>query len=552
MPEPYAVARFQLRAVIGEHVFNDVVQFTSSFEMNGIPEATLSVAVGRRVDTQQVATIHRAIADLRIQMPAQVYLRAVVTDRDRASSGLAGFDDPNGKLIFEGFAVGTGWQRSTDSANFTIHLVHWLIGLHYASAISASAHPSNPADWKYPAAFAASGLGTAEASAGAKQLGRPSWIPQINVDDVTIDALKEDLWGNVIHPWMLNIASADPVETRLNQNAPINPTTQTAQMAINAIERLAPNTAGVPLKVNLDGIDDTFVSEGLRQALQNESGSSWLNTTLWGKLVGEWSPSYWFAVVPRVSDGLIVPFTGGLQGDPWAKILDVDYNHCTANAQLHQVLRCVGIGYPMPSATGLTLGGPITDHTGMCGFFQPTGVTEGLILIKEPPQWLMNPDIVNRFCEAATGNIGAAAIGTGLDEDGTGKSKRKTRDLKAARLQQNKIMDRFAQQWYVIEMLKGRLGEISGKLRFDIAPGSNIMLEAGIAKNLTQAEDALTTDIFATVNRVSMAINAEKSQAGTAFSIAHTRTPAENSSPATSVAGPPLYTKAWRGAKLVP
>lgn len=552
MPEPYAVVRFSMRAVIGEHTFNDVVQFATSFELNSIPEGTLTVAVGRNVVTQQAATIHSAIRDLRVQVPARVYLTAVVFDRDRVDANLFQFEVPGGKLIFEGYAVGTGWQRSEQSANFTIHLVHWLSGLHYASAISASSHPSNPYDWKYPAAFRAIGFAS-EASAGATDLGKQvSWVPQVRADDVTVDGMKEDLWGNILHKWLLHVAQDDPIETRLKEDA-IAGGTKRARITLDAINRLKPNPAGTPLAVNLDGIDDTVVAEGLRLALQNEGGDSWLNTTLWGKLVGEWSPAYWFAVCPRVSDALIVPFAGGLQGEPWAQISDVDYNHCTANAQLHQVLRAVGIGFPINWATGADglVGTTVADRTGVCGWFQPPGVTEGLVLIKAAPQWLCNPQIISKFTASSTGDIGSGPMSTAFDKDGTGTTPAGTPAAKSVQKRNKLIMDRFAQQWYAIEMLKGRQGELSGKLRFDIAPGTNVLIEAGTAKNVNANEDALTEDVFATVNRVSIAINAESQQAGTAFSIAHIRTATENRDSSTSVPVPPLYTKAWRGASLV-
>jgi hypothetical protein len=541
-----------MRAVIGGHVFNDVVQFNASFEMNTIPEASLTVSVGRRVDTQQAATIHAAIRDLKVQVPAAVYLTAIVTDRDRADPGILGFAVSGGKLIFEGYAVGTGWQRSNESANFTLHLSHWLSQLHYASALNPTAHPGNPGDWQYPSIFEAVGSGEEEdGGAGVKQ---PSWVPGMGEDFAAAEHLS-DIWGKILHPWLRRIALDPPFDIRL-QEAGIETSKARQQRVLNLLQRIGPNKDGVPLAVDLTGGDGLTIAAGICDDIAYSSGHSWLNTTLWGKVVGEWSQNFWFAMIPRVSDSLVVPFAGPLQGRPWATIRDTDYAYCEANAHLPQVLRAVGIVFPATSATNFNgeADGAGTDLTGFYGLFAPPASPDGLVLVKNPPRWLCNNNLVFSGVEASTGEVNAKPIESPLDPAGTGKPNKAVKPVgnpKKAWDQGRKFADRYAQQWYTVEMLKGRIGELSGKLRFDIAPGSNVLIEAGVAKNVLPHEDALTESIYATVTRVSMAINAENGKAGTAFSIAHIRTAAENQSLLTSIPKPPLYQKAWYGARLV-
>jgi len=554
MPYPHASVKFKMRAEIAGHVFRDIVQFACSFEMNSIPEASLLVSVGREVTTQAVATIHRAVNDMRVHVPAKIFLEARVEEHELINPvGVEWFDTQEGRLLFEGYAVGTGWRRSHDSAQFQIHLVHWLSDLHYASAISASSHPGNPGDWKYPAAFAAVGLADA-ASAGGQSPGEPTWVPMINDGVVTDSDVREDLWGNVLHKWMKHVSQDDPFEFRLQGgqlNAADNPRIQST---LAALERLAPNSDGVPLAVDMAQADGQTIADALRLALVNESGASWLNTTLWGKLIGEWSPAYWFTLIPRIEDGLIVPFTGGLQGEPHAVIEASDYNSCDANAQLHQVLRAVGIVHPILWQTGANgmNSSIIGDRTGCCGWYQPPGVTKGMVLTKDAPKWLCDPDILHRYTLASTGFAASEAIETGLDADGTGSERKPDKDPADIQAKNKSIMDNYAHQWYVIEMLKGRIGELSGKLRFDISPGSNVLIKSGAAVNLAPEDDALVEDIYATVSRVSYVINAEAGKAATSFSLAHIRTSGENQDAATSVAKPPLYQTTWRGAALVP
>ncbi len=533
----HAIIKLKLRAVIGGHEFDDVVQYAASFAMNSIPVASLLVAVGRNVETDELATIHTAINDLKVQLKAEVFLTAIVMDVQQARPGV-----PNGSVkIFEGKVVGTGWRRTESGAHFTIHLLHWLGDLNYASAVSASSHPGNPADYTYPAIYNAIGPGASDGKSGVS-----SWVPMLSKSLVNEGSLS-DLWGNVLHPWMQHMAADDPFDEAILGGQAGGGDENT----IAALGKIGPNGDGAPLAVDLGGANAFVIAEGLRQAIMNESGGNFVNTTMWGKLVGEWAPAYWFSVVPRVEDALIVPFTGGLQGDPWAVIGDEDYAQADMNAQLHQVLRGVGIVHPVISAAGtdMNTGARTSSHSGFAGYYQPDAVEKGMVLIKDAPKWLSDPLILYAFSAKAEG-IDGEAINTALDEEDTGADRDPGEDLDANQQRNRGIMTLYAKQWYVLEMLKGRVGEASGKLRFDIAPGSNVMLEAGGARNVPQAA-AVQENVFATVTQVSYVINAEAQRAGTAFSLAHIRSREENSADGTSIGKPPLYSAPWRGAVLV-
>lgn len=535
----HAVIKLRLRAVIGDFEFRDIVQYTAAFASNSIPVASLLVAVGRNVETDALATIHDAVNSLKVQLKAEVFLSTDVTSLEQAVPGVP--DNFQEIKIFEGKTVGAGWRRTENGAHFTINLLHWLGDLNYASAVSASSHPGNPADLTYPAIFRAIGPASADPTSGS-----PSWVPMLSEGFVSSGSLN-DIWGNVLHKWMQEVAKDDPFDEALLGGQPGGGDENT----LTALSRIGPNGDGRPLNLVTGDANRDVVADGLRQALMNETGGNWINTTLWGKLVGEWAPAYWFSVIPRVEDALIVPFTGGLQGEPWAVIGDEDYAQADLNSQMHQVLRGVGIVHPIMFFSGIDLskGSIPVDRGGLAGFYQPEGLTKGMVLLKDAPKWLADPIIPYTFSRAAEG-INGEAINTALDDDGTGRDREPARDLAQAQRGHKDVMSLYAKQWYVLEVLKGRVGEITGKLRFDIAPGSNVLVEAGGARNVPAAA-AIQENIFATVTQVSYVINAESQKAGTAFSLAHIRTEQENQQDGMSIATPPLYQDPWPGAKLV-
>lgn len=535
----HAVIKVRLRAVIGDFEFKDVVQYTGAFAMNSIPVASILVAVGRNVETDALATIHNAVNSLNVQLKAEVFLATDITSVEQATPGVP--DNFQEIKIFEGKTVGAGWRRTENGAHFTINLLHWLGDLNYASAVSASSHPGNPADLTYPAIFRAIGPASTDPTSGS-----PSWVPMLSEGFVNSGALS-DIWGNVLHKWMLSVAQDDPFDKALlgGQSGGGD------QNTIDALNRIGPNGDGRTLNLVTGGANRDVVASGLRQALMNETGGNWINTTLWGKLVGEWAPAYWFSVIPRVDDALIVPFTGGLQGEPWAVIGDEDYAQADLNSQMHQVLRAVGIVHPIMFFSGIDMnkGAIPLDRGGCAGWYQPDGIKKGMVLLKDAPKWLSDPIIAYEFSRAAEG-IEGAPINTNLDPDGTGQPRQPARDLGDVQTGHKDILTLYAKQWYVLEVLKGRVGEVSGKLRFDIAPGSNVLVEAGGARNVPLA-NAIQENIYATVTQVSYVINAESQKAGTAFSLAHIRTEKENQTEGMSIGKPPLYQDAWPGAMLV-
>jgi len=545
----FAVVKIHLKAVIGKHTFNDVVQFTSTFAMNAIPVASLLVAVGRNAETQKLATIHSAIPDLKVNTKVEVFLRTEITSSEEVKDKDVGVPKDGEIKIFEGKIVGMGWRRTNMGAHFTIHCLHWLGDLNYASAGSASLHPGGMAALAAPAVFPAIGPGVGAGAGGVAAAGNPAWVPMLNKDFVGVDGLS-DIWGRVLHAWMKQIAKDDPFESSL----PGGNAGGGDENTLAALDRMGPNEEGEVLDVSLDGADAFTVQDGIATALINESGSNWINTTLWGKLVGEWAPAYWFSVIPRVEDCLIVPFTGGLQGKPWAVIGDEDYVHADMNAQLHQVLRAVWIAYPPGWYSGADLlkGRIGIDQTGAAGVYGPDGLENGMVLIKDAPKWLSDPLVIRAHSRTAEGmgDNGAEPINTAVDEKDVGKPRKPPRDFEDIMKRHRRIINNYAHQWYILESLKGRVGEVSGKLRFDISPGSNVLVEAGGAKNVPAA-DAIQVKIFATVMSVTTVINAESQKAGTAFTLAHIRTEPENGDAATSISKPPLYETAWPGAVLV-
>jgi hypothetical protein len=546
---PWAKLSLRLRAVINGIEFLDVVSWSATFELNNIPQAQLLLAVGRETTRQTAATIHQHVDGLKVKVPAQVYLKV---ERVSTSPGIA-FDWPADEfIVFDGYAVGTGWTRNTSEAQFVVHLVHWLDDLHASSMLSATSHPSNPADFTFGAVFPALGV---DGGGGADpNQGEPTWTATCDATrTISPTQLEEDLWGKVLFPWLTTIASQDRLD--INPLGGAGVSRGLNDRAKKALARMQPGDRGaapkvcrvVPLAMNLGGANGDAVANGLRTYLERETFSTWVHTTFWGKLVGEWGPQLMFSIAPRIEDAFPVPFTGPLR-QHFITILGTEYNYSNVQSQLPQVLQAVGIMHPVEHNTGADMGPAAfpVSYAELCGWFNPSNEPEGMLLIKQAPGWIgqVIPSDQARASTGAEGEVVATAAEPGIGKPGPGMDPGKA----VKGVANTDLMDRFAQHWYALETIKGRTGEISGMLRFDICPGTSIRVIAVPEKFL--AKDKLAVPYFATVTRVSYIVNAEAGQCGTAFGLAHVRTEPENSSDKTSVAGPPLYKTPWTGCSL--
>jgi len=529
----YAVARLHTRCVIDGIEF-ECAQVTLSYEMNAIPSCTCMLAVGREVKSLQPAKVHKHFSKLKVRSSFKLYFWA---EPLAAQGGAWNVWPEKPALIFEGQVVGTGWQRSTTGATFTVHAEHWLADLHYSSALSGTSHPGNPADFTFSAGFLPM---STSAAGGDKQV---DWIPGDRIKSITKSDLQVDLWENVLKVWMKTVAEQEPIDERLA--GPGNGS------ALAALARIKSDAMQMQFDSNPNDEQlGNAVMESLNQAITQHD----VHNTLWGKLIGEWSPQYWFAVIPRVKDALVVPFVGALKNQYHVAIWASEYVQCDLHSALPHVLRCVGISYPEQFAAGGNANPAFEQakRRGLAGLWPIPAPEKGLIMIKNPPRWLRGAMQGAAYSGVVTGVVPSRApIQTHYTPTGTGPPQQPPFKPEDAEKEWVPIMNQYAHQWYMIEMLKGRTGELSGRLRFDVAPGSTVLVEAGIDPFVqVQGGDGLGERFYATVSKTTILINSEVQRAGTSFSLAHVRTETENEDDKYAVDKPPLYERGWPGDTL--
>lgn len=512
----------------------DTVMATVSYELNNIPQATFLVAVGRGGGQLKPAAIHRL--QPKAQMPVLFYATL------EQQSGTADRELPKGELLlFEGELTGLSFQKMSGGAQVVLQARHWLLNMDYSSSLSESSHPANPSQFSYRATHEFKGAGAA------------SWGPFTRQGLISEITLAEDFWGKGLYPWLQELTDTDRInKDELSFLGGGDTGNTSAKKALNRFTTTKGNY--VPLEFDMRKADAGSVAAAIWNDVQAETYESFAQVTLWGKLVSDFASRYMFAVVPRVSDALVIPYIPGLRKLWTQKLRATDYVAVAVTSELHRTLRGVGVFSGVASRTGADGREPGQDTAklGVGGWYSPPGADTGMVMLRSGPRWLTGIIAPDRYSEFSTGG-GMRKIGNAMHpgEKSTGQSTAGSPPPSPASLKESSkpVFDAYAEALYAYEQLRLRQIEISGKLRFDIAPGSTTELEVSGEKFISN--DALSGNLIGDVLRVTYVMDSENGKAATNFNLAHLRTEQENQLPGFSLDRHPLWKQPWSGCRLV-
>jgi hypothetical protein len=534
-----------LYAVIDGVRFDGVCSFQSTFELNSIPTAAITLPTGRNMQTGQLAPIHTQLELVRRDSFVQVYLQILPHGH---SPGTIVETWPDGPfVIFEGRVAGIGWDRAVKMSQIVVTLTHWLSDLNESSTLSATSQPGNPSSYTFDSSHS-----SPNGQAGGFSA---TWLP-LKTANINGASVAEDLWKSVLYPILTDVASDDTIDIE-SLNAGIVHNAAGSDRIKAALLRLSGSSPDyVPLAMNINGDASEVVAGNIAKSINSEINSSWVNTTLWGKLVGDWSPKFGFAICPRVNDCLIIPHAGAFNGQPWQSILKTDYTQSNLVSASSQQIQAVGILGSFVSDTGYSLSensSPIGLPPLLGIFPQDPAIRDaGILILKGTPDWLSDPVYREQFARAVDGigQIGQQGFPNDMDPDGQ-RQPPNPPEQQVRALVSCGIISRWAQHLYISEKLRGCVQELIGRFRVDIAPGSTV--KTILPGDRFDETDQLHTTVFATVSRVSHIISAQDKRMATSLLLSHVRNSEENSDPHERYAAsrPPLYNHPWRGAKMV-
>lgn len=582
----------------------DLLSFQSEFELNSIPTAVVNVALGRRADdVTKAAGIHAYIDKLQLQLPATVWCFARTLS---GSSDVAG-EWPETKFrVFVGNVTGSGFKLSTSGAEFTLSLTHWLSNLNFSSALSKQSHPLNPSQYFFKTNFthelSLSGGGAFLPVNGAGLVGL-----QLGKRFFDAETVTTDFWGGSdriadsgleikdgLKNWLLFLTNQDRINgSQLDVLVGArDPKPIINKEACRALLRFEPDAItdsfedigyrlGVPLGLPPDADLNAHIAHSIGAEIGLEGLEAYTNVTLWDKLAGQFHSNYLYSIVPLVEKALVVPFIPGLSGGNTEDLVHraiyaSQYDSMEFHTFMPRPLRAVGLilgkkyeaGGPPTKARGASLGsfGGYFDkwaNSATANGGAPADgdlqYKEGLIMFKEGPRWLTSVASDFLYSGKSTGVLSTDVSVSTAPTAGEPASVAQPRDIF---ISAGPVWDRYARALYMLEVLKMRQGTITGPVRFDIAPGSQIRVQVAEDKFVKSIVNDVPLDqlcdvdaatwCWCSVLRVSTYIDCQNARAFTSYYVAHLRNASENLDSSTSIDMHPLWqSHQWIGCVLV-
>lgn len=514
---------------------------TASFLLNSIPWAQIVIPVGKSTESDDSDAV------LRARELAETFKQFKEIEAWLAIDGSFAPDTewPSDYFrVFSGYVTGTSIVRSTNTIAIAIQATHWLIDLDASSALSDDIVSGSPVAIVLP--------GTTNQTAALK----------VDPADPFLLQMADDMWTGSIKRKFIDICERGNVLTYL----------QCGQKSVDstndlAKRRLEENDDGgafdrgekidVP-QLALDGTVTAAISASLAQATTNRLFNGSLGmSSLWDKLL-ELAQLFQFSIVPNVDSACCAPVSPCLAGDTYHTTIRADeyWDFKPSEATFRQ-WRGVSVAgnyttsygaidpnADTPYSTLLASGCYMADSDEDLPETIRESAKKGTLQFISAPEWVEDKTVEGAFLlRPSLDNINntMADVDDETNDDEAAESEETTKDNEETKT----LGDLYAKWWYWAHQFLSRTGELTGKLRFDIAPGSIVRIEDVDGK--LYAEDAEVSYLYAMVTSVRFNVDATNAHASTSFTFSHVRRHSERDYGTTKH---PLYSEPWLGTVL--
>ena len=508
------------------------------YACNTVPQATVTIPIGRSVQTQQTVDIGGVFNSGTALVLAKIIadFSGQETDRRKWANG------PN--VIFEGFIAGIGARQLRESVHVTLTLIGWLADLQFSSMLSEQLTPSQASPYGYSAVPPDSNLSAVMSSSGGTAAPAGTYYTDAAQMQVIAGDVRSDVWSGISR-CLTAVASQNLLGTVREFTSEFSAVSATGNsQALAAIDRI---TSEGSLKLRA-GVATNDIALAIAADMAKAPVREMLNSTFWDRIVGHHSANYLFTLIPRSVDAIAAPANPGLRtpylpGNRSHTILASEYESIQSGGTISQPLKSVII----PNMTSSSSNGVRGPMTRMSGCYTPDGAyVSGRVLFCNPPRF-MGGQLISKFSPVAAASRTAGGGANGPNS----LSPDKGADLLNTKLTDlGQFLTLYAKSIYALEACRGISLSVVGRLRFDIAPGSVVSVE-GKSSELNGATGSVGKTHFGFVTSVSININAEAGVANTAFKLSHGRTDEQNRSDHFSIEEHPLYEKSWDGTWLV-
>lgn len=538
----YYVRWYAYATLAGERI--DIAGFDITYELDGIPQATIYPTIGTEPVSGKEAGAVSALLAAYPYTPLQIYIKGE-TDLDSPQGQQSpGFPFNEFIKVFDGYYQGVGYRSSRSPAGGSVQVTgsaaHWLTALTGTSSKDTANTVKGPGGF---AEVANLGQGPGLFDIQAAIAGQEGF------------AATTELWTEFIKQMFYVIADTKSVWGESDNTS-----------ALSALDRMDDqkvfvDNASNQLKINLlAGINvppdmlTRFFGDSVAQPLFER----WQEANLWTALLDA-AGKFGFRIVPLIDTATCAPVFGALGGEPFTYITTAEYDDCfIVAATPTMVTKVVLVGRVAGSVVSVFSGKPVTSAVmGIASaeeaWKNPENNIGGVTLSIDAPSWIEGEVSVGPLTRQSLGGprgiipdaVNPAINAIAPDYDYADKYNNYLTST---------LGDKVAQTILYNEMLKYRSGRVSGRFRLDICPGSTVGLQV-IDDKFSKFNES-PQYMFGLVHGVRLTMQAggagSSGTAKTSFELRFMRTGTEHTGHGSYFTAPehPIYETHFLGTKL--
>jgi len=527
--------------VIVDGVEVPIAQFSMTYGLNAIPSATALVALGREARTSQPSAIYDVVSQVKQMAEVRVEIRGQLGDWSPQGNGNGGKKSwPGGThIIFVGYVSGISYRRSLGRVSMVLNMVNQLVDLAMSSGGSADVVPGAPHDLMMP---------TLAEGPGGAPIGTASskFVEELPADlntDFSKGLLKALYFVSQKNQLQIHKAWCDGDVGASGPAEGLRANTKASRViegfgywkGIKNYKGTSKYTQAYPLDIHSQGREHTA------QRIGDTIAASLAGTSMWGMLIGSIIPEFGCFLIPTAEEAYLAPVIPMCR-ESSKFIGPSDYADFNLRTMSQRPLYGVAV---MGNYSTATIARPGSDNKQCVGasFVAKANdggdANDGMWMFVPAPRWM--DDWTNYDPEALQGNASVDNMLSKPAHDAVGVDQAAIKRNPDDEVDDwNDVLEKYAQMVYAGNSLRGREGTIVGKLRFDICPGTTVLVKSkGELKSA--GVDELASDMYGMVSRVTVTINSEQASAATTLELTNLRTDVENLSDRFSMQSHPFF-----------
>jgi hypothetical protein len=526
-------------------------EFTMSYGLNTIATAAAVVPIGRHARTGVEAPIYGKLDQLKQMTPVKITMSGDLGEYNVSGTPWPTATAAKPHILFIGYVSGISYRRSLGRVSLVLNFVQKMFDLAQSSAGSGDVIPGSVQSLLQPTHVEGSGGGKI-GMPGSRFVENLPTDMSIDFSDGLLKCLKYLAENSTLQ---LNEGWCTPAVAGLQA---LNDNTRALKCleadAITGWKGIKNLGGPDPLYTTAYPLDiDAAQQQHVATAVGNTIFSSLGGTSMWSMMISTILPAFSMGFVTMSDRAFLVPILPMLKASLLSPtIYPEEYTDLVMTTLSQRPLYGVGVSSTFNNAV---LNNAATSGNQQCvgGVFTASADVEqeGQWMFVTAPAWMDDwvstppkskppiVDILNTPSTTGTGEEPETPIpATDTDE--------------VAEIY-NGTYSKYAQMIYAANALRDRHGSVTGKLRFDICPGSTIMIEAKGEAASAGSVDKLPGILVGFVARVTVSMSAEKATASTTFELTHLRTFEEDqgSTDRFSMTNHPFFTEQFESAPLV-